>query len=285
MKTEKLLENQRKRQYQIMFDSIYNDENPFEWNGNIDSIIYRKFYMAGEDENGILWEELHRSEMEFNAQGEASQIVEYHKDELLSKSLKEYDNEGKLITEKYYDAQGINKYEKKFKYNQWGDLIEKVILHAQVPSHRYLYTYDRQGRLIQRYEHNICWKSKNWTTYLYNEDGNIAMRAKISPNGLLGETEKYFYDKNGNNDSTISTYFSESFESFTCYEYDAEGKIIKSITNDHSLESESSDKCDNKISPVWYQEFEYDTKGNVINSIEREGSEIVYRHEWTIKYK
>lgn len=40
MKTEKLLENQRKRQYQIMFDSIYNDENPFEWNGNIDSIIY-----------------------------------------------------------------------------------------------------------------------------------------------------------------------------------------------------------------------------------------------------
>lgn len=55
MKTEKLLENQRKRQYQIMFgDSMYNDENPFEWNGNIDSIIYQKFYVARKDENGIL---------------------------------------------------------------------------------------------------------------------------------------------------------------------------------------------------------------------------------------
>lgn len=285
MKTEKLLENQRKRQYQIMFEYIYDDENPFEWNGNIDSIIYRKFYVAGEDENGILWEELCRREMEFNAQGEASQIVKYHEDELFSKCLKEYDNEGKLITEKSYDAQGINKYEIKFKYNQWGDLIEKVILHAQVPSFRLLYTYDRQGRLIQRYEHNISGKYKHWTTYLYNEDGNIAMRAKFSPNGLLNETKKYFYDKNGNNDSTISTNFSESFESFTCYEYDAEGNIIKSISKSHSLESESSDKCDNEISLAWYQEFEYDTKGNVINSIEREGSEIVYRHEWTIKYK
>lgn len=62
-------------------------------------------------------------------------------------------------------------------------------------------------------------------------------------------------------------------------------KIIKSISKSHRLESESSDKCDNEISPAWYQEFEYDTKGNVINSIEREGSEIAYRHEWTIKYK
>lgn len=78
----------------------------------------RKFYVAGKDENGILREELCRSEMEFNAQSEASQIVEYRKDELFSKCLKEYDNEGKLITEKSYDAQGINKYEIKFKYNQ-----------------------------------------------------------------------------------------------------------------------------------------------------------------------
>ena len=36
---------------------------------------------------------------------------------------------------------------------------------------------------------------------------------------------------------------------------------------------------------IWDEEFAYDEKGNVISLIEREGCEIVYRHEWIIKYK
>lgn len=283
MRSKTLLENQRKRQHQIMFGySIYNDENPFGWDGNIDSIVYRKFYASEKDENGILWEELCCSEMEFNTQGNVSQITEYRKDELFSRCLREYDDEGNLIIEKSYNAQGENGTEIKYKYNRWGDLIEKVILHAQEPSIKYLYTYDRQGKLIQTLEHNISGKYKYWTTYLYNEDGNIVMRAEMFPNGLLGEIDTYSYDKNGNNESKI---LRESFESFICYEYDNEGKVIKSIEKSHSLESESTDKCDNEISQAWYEEFEYDAKGNVISSIEREGSEIFYRHEWIIKYR
>lgn len=70
MKSEKLLENQRKRQQQIMFGyRMYNDENPFGWNGEIDSTVYRKFYAEGKESNGILWEELCCSEMEFNKYG------------------------------------------------------------------------------------------------------------------------------------------------------------------------------------------------------------------------
>lgn len=279
MESEKLLKNQCKRQQQIMFGyHMYNDENPFGWNGEIDSIVYRKFYAEGKESNGILWEELCCSEMEFNAQGKVPKIVEYRKKELFYKHLKEYDDEGRLIIERSYNAQGENTTNTRFKYDKWGDLIEEVILHAQVPTTRYLYTYDRQGRLIQIYELN---KFDHWVTYLYNEYDNIAMRVDIFPNGSLGEIETYSYDKKGNNESTI---FRESFESFTCYEYNAEGKIIKTTSKSHGLESDA-DGSNNDISQAWYKEFEYDNNGNVIAATEREGSDIVYRHEWIIKYR
>ena len=275
MKNEKLLENQRKRQQQIMFGyHMYNDENPFGWNGEIDSIVYRKFYAEGKDGNGILWEELCRNEMLFNAQGKVSQIVKFCKDELFSKCLKEYDDEGRLVIEKSYDAQGGNTTNTRFKYDKWGDLIEKVILHAQAPTTRYLYTYDRQGRLIQIYEMT---KYDHWITYLYNEDDNIAMRADIYPEGSFGMTETYSYDKNGNIEYSL---FKESFESFTYYEYNSDGKLTKAVTKEYDLGGSH-----NEMPQIWDEEFAYDEKGNVISLIEREGCEIVYRHEWAIKYK
>ena len=279
MKSEKLLENQRKRQQQIMFEyHMYNDENPFGWNGEIDCIVYKKFYAEGKESNGILWEELGCSEMEFNAQGKVSQIVEYRKKELFYKHLKEYDDEGRLIIERSYDAQGENTTNTRFKYDKCGDLKEEVILHAQAPTTRYLYTYDRQGRLIQIYELN---KYDHWVTYLYNEDDNIAMRADIYPDGSFGIIETYSYDKNGNIEHSL---FKESFESFTYYEYDLDGKVTKKVTESHGIETDSEESS-NESTQIWYEEFEYDEKGNVISLIEREGCEIVYRHEWIIKYK
>lgn len=273
MKTEKLLENQRQRQ--IMFGyHIYNDKNQFEWRGEIDSIVYRRFYAERRDGNGILWEELCRNEMLFNAQGKISQIVEFRKDEVFSKCLKEYDDKGRLIIEKSYDGQGGNTTTTRFKYDKCGDLIEEVILHAQAPTTRYLYTYNRQGRLIQIYELNKC---DHWVTYLYNEDNNIAMRANIYPDGSFGIIETYSYDKNGNIEHSL---FKESFESFTYYEYDSDGKLTKTVTKEYELEGSH-----NEMPQIWYEEFEYDENGNVIAVIEREGGDIVHRHEWLIKYK
>lgn len=279
MKSEKLFENQRKHQQQIMFGyHMHKEENPFEWNGEIDGIVYRKFYAAGKEGIGILWEELCCSEMEFNTQGKVSKIVKYYNNELSSKYLKEYDDEGRLIIEKYYDAQGGNTTNTRFKYDKWGDLIEEVILHTQAPTTRYLYTYDRQGRLIQIYE---ITKYNHWVTYLYNEDDNIIMRADIFPNGSFGIIETYSYDKNGNIEHSL---FKESFESFTYYEYDLDGRVTKKVTESHGIETDSEESS-NESTQIWYEEFEYDEKGNVISLIEHEGCEMVYRHEWTIKYK
>ena len=279
MKTEKLLENQRRRQRQIMFDySIYNEENQFDWNGEIDRITYRRLYAEDKNDNGIVWEERVRTEIEFNTEGKVFQVVAYRKDELSSKCLKEYDNEGRLIADKSIDAQEGNQTDIRFKYDQWGNLIEKVILYANVPTSKYLYTYDHQGRLIQTQKHG---KYKYWTTYLYNEDGNIAMRADIYPDGSFGIIKTYSYDKNGNIEHSL---FKESFESFTYYEYDLDGKVTKKVTESHGIETDSEESS-NESTQIWYEEFEHDEKGNIISLIEREGSEIVHRHEWIIKYK
>jgi hypothetical protein len=59
------------------------------------------------------------------------------------------------------------------------------------------------------------------------------MRANIYPDGSLGIIETYSYDKNGNIEHSL---FKESFESFTYYEYDSDGKLTKTVTKEYELE-------------------------------------------------
>ena len=60
----------------------------------------------------------------------------------------------------------------------------------------------------------------------------------------------------------------------------SDGKLTKAVTKEYDLGGSH-----NEMPQIWDEEFAYDEKGNVISLIEREGCEIVYRHEWAIKYK
>ena len=110
------------------------------------------------------------------------------------------------------------------KYDKAGRLIEKIIKNKKSLLFKYLYTYDEHGRLIQKFSHCLVGGGKFWTTYLYNEEGNIAMQAEILLDGLIGKMQMYSYDKRGNIEHSL---LKESFESFTYYEYDSDGKITK----------------------------------------------------------
>lgn len=64
MISEKLLENQRKHQRRILFDE-WDDNAPFQWNGNIESVIYTLFEAIDHKDNEPDWEESIRSELIF----------------------------------------------------------------------------------------------------------------------------------------------------------------------------------------------------------------------------
>ena len=277
-KNNKLVENQRKRQNQIMFDVEYDDHSPFGWYGEIESIIYSKYCV---NENS--WEEMFRGDIIFNEYGEIYKIETYREDD--SKKtvcLKEYDSNGRLIVCKKLDDSGETYVEYRYKYNSIGNLIERVMMNSKNQiMYKSLYVYDQIGRLIQQLKHNIIGGYQYWIAYLYNEDGNVGIKTEIFNNGVLGEIETFSYSKNGNIEHSL---FKESFDSFTYYEYDSDGNIIKKVTESHNIESDSDDSKE-EMPQIWYEEFEYDKNGNVIAAIEREGSDIVYRHEWIIKYK
>lgn len=281
MKTEKLFENQRKHQRQIMFDSDYEYDNPFGWNGNINSIVYRRYCADRYYCDGIHWEEIDRSEIKFNEFGEIQNLTRHHLGKLINKTRNKYDKAGRLIVQESIDEPGRLFVAYNYKYDSSDKLIEKIIKNKKSLLFKYLYTYDEHGRLIQKFSHCLVGGGKFWTTYLYNEEGNIAMQAEILLDGSIGKMQMYSYDKRGNIEHSL---LKESFESFTYYEYDSDGKINKKVAESHGIETDSEESS-NESTKIWYEEFEYDNNGNVITAAEREGSDIVYRHEWIIKYR
>ena len=81
MKSDKLLENQRKHQHRIMFEHILYDEFcPFGWTEDIESIRFTK--ESSIEDNGIIYKNKQCAEIEFNTKGKMSKISEYHNDEL-----------------------------------------------------------------------------------------------------------------------------------------------------------------------------------------------------------
>lgn len=296
MKSDKLLENQRKHQHRIMFEHILYDEFcPFGWTEDIESIRFTK--ESSIEDNGIIYKNKQCAEIEFNTKGKMSKISEYHNDELFKEINYDYDNDGKLINSREFYVQSDHRFESIFRYNECGDMIEISYINLSENStpcnHKNIFTYNRDGNLVQKhrlyYELNSQDRSESWDTYIYNEDGNIVFHLDVLRGGFCCLGKRYLYDNNGN---IITIYNNDEFESITSYEYDAEGRVImeSKFMDFSNIESDSEtdlDEYDNdECGETEYKnEFEYDERGNVVSCVESVDNKVVGRSEWKIKYR
>lgn len=275
MKTvEKRLENQNKHQRRIIFNKC-DDDTPFQWNGNIKSVVYRKYELAGYDGIKAIWKESVRSELRFNENCNIVECVRYREGKQCSKRLQEHSNSGELIVSRVFDETGSQVSESKYRYLANGNLIE---LSVDTPDrqNKYVYIYDTQGRLVQKvsYKDEVLYKG---TSYLYDEIGRIATYAELYPDGGIGLIMSYTYFKNGNLKSSLYNYYDE--RTFTHYKYDSEGRTIKTEALMYSVGTQHN------TSTKLVEEWEYDEKGNVIGLTVSNGEQILYYCEWNIKYR
>lgn len=276
MKTvEKRLENQNKHQHRIIFNEC-DDDTPFQWHGDIESVVYRKYELAGYDGIKAVWKESIRSELRFNESCKIVECVRYREGKQRSIRVQEYNNSGELIVSHVFDESGSPVSESKYKYSSNGNLIE---LSFDTPDrkNRYEYIYDTNGRLVQR----ISYKDGNLNktiSYLYDENGRIVTSVELYPDGDIELIMSYSYFKNGNIKSSMYRFYDE--RSLTHFKYDSKGKIIRTDEFMYSIGIQ-----DNNPSSTFVEEWEYDDNGNVICLTERNEEQIISYSEWNIKYR
>lgn len=278
MNSEKLLENQRKHQRRIIFEEC-DDYAPFQWNGDIESVIYTLFEVAGYEDKEPIWEESIRSELTFNHDNQVVECVRYNDGKQCSRCLNGYNQAGLLVFSNVFDKSSRLIHEIKYEYNDDNNVI--ICTSDSYDHHnKFVYIYDSFGNLVQQltYDNGILYKG---ITYLYNEYGNIISSAELFPNGHLGVIMSYLYDKVGNIRTEMFDYEEKNY---TRFKYDSEGKIIETI-RDGFKPKLFSIVSHHKTSAVWIEEFKYDDQGNVISMIAKNGDRLISRSEWVIKYR
>lgn len=276
MKTaEKRLENQNKHQRRIIFNEC-DDDTPFQWHGDIESIVYRKYELAGYDGIKAIWKESIRSELRFNKNCKIVECVRYREGKQRSRRLQEYNNSGELIFTQVFDESGSSVLESKYKYSSNGTLIE---LSVDTPDrkNRYEYIYDTNGRLVQIISYKDG-KLNKATSYLYDENGRIVTSVELYPDGDIELIMSYSYFKNGNIKSSMYRNYDE--RSLTRFKYDSKGKIIRTSEFMYSVGIQ-----DNNPSSIFVEEWEYDDKGNVIGLLESTDDQVISYSKWDIKYR
>lgn len=275
MKTlEKRLENQNKHQHRIIFD-LCDDDTPFQWSGDIESVVYRKYELAGYDGIKAIWKESIRSELRFDENNNVVECVRYRDGKQCSKRHSVYSDSGKLSVSQIFDESGSMISESRYKYTSSGNLIELVV-DSPDRQNKFVYIYDIHGRLVQKISYKDGNSSKG-TSYLYDVNGSITAFAELYPNGEIGLTMSYSYYKNGNLKSSMYNYYDE--RTLTHYKHDCEGKIIKT---EELLDSVGTQ---HNTPTKLVEEWEYDDKDNVTNLTVSNGEQILYYCEWDIMYR
>lgn len=146
-----------------------------------------------------------RNEYQYNETGYRTQIIDWKKDTIYSRSTYAYDFENAQVEEVVYETKPSMNFKSVHTY--FNGLI-KTSIH---------YTF--KGGIDARYE------------FEYDENGNIAQEKVFEGNGELISYATYTYDKNGNR--ITESFFDakgvpESSRKYT-YEYDKKGNWIKRI--------------------------------------------------------
>ena len=278
MDSEKLLDNQRKHQRRIIFDE-WDDNAPFQWNGDIESVIYTLFENVSYENKEPIWKESIRSELTFNHDNKVVECVRYNDGKQCSRCFNEYNPIGLLVRSKLYDQSNRLIQECSSKYNSENNIME-LTSESHDHHNKFVFIYDTQGKLVQKLSYSNG-KAGKAITYLYNELGYVSSSIELYADGSQGVTMAYTYDNDGN---VRTSMIRERNGHYTRYKYDSGGKIIETI-QDGFKPKLFSIVSHHKTSAVWIEEFKYDDQGNVISMIAKNGDRLISRSEWVIKYR
>ncbi len=113
---------------------------------------------------------------------------------LFSKTV--YNEDGKVISEKQYDAQGELVQDYIYNYNEQGFLIEEKLQESDgfIAVHK-TFEVDDKGIVLKEFRHYMD-ESFDTIIYNYDEDGKLVKKETFDPDNELETVEKFSYEGN-----------------------------------------------------------------------------------------
>lgn len=147
----------------------------------------------------------------------------------------EYDAEGILVKENYYNENGTPgvfnnlAYYTDYEYNSSSQLISEkkydtMNSSSSDPAKTVIYTYDSTGDLIT--ENKTEWGMDYETTYQYNALRQLIVKT-TGGSGMMNYTYEYEYDAEGKKVTERKIESGDMLRYTATFEYDAEGRLIK----------------------------------------------------------
>lgn len=181
---------------------------------------------------------------------------------LIKRTINHYNQQGKVIQQDFFDAEGGYHFSKYQNFDLSGRLLSKI----EQEGNEHFYSYDRAGN--KTYEEEIrSYNTHRKISNTYDVANRLIATTETDGNGRT-LTSIFRYDMMGNQIASIDQFGNE-----TNYEYDEFNRLIK-VTH-----PEVYDQNDSLIRPV--VENRYDLFGNVILTIDPKG----YRTETTYNIK
>lgn len=193
--------------------------------------------------------------------------------ELFSHREYEYDENGNMVVQIEFEADGSEKYRILHTYGEDGLLLKTVKtdsgrrLRSQ---NSYAYEYDADGRTTREITYKENGDVKSTREYTYDARGNLVLSS--FSDGTLSWQTQYEYDEHGNQTkysrdgkTTFYTYDESGNRIEEAY-YDEDGGLnsrsVYEYTSDGLLQKETSYDADGALN--WQYENKYDGHGNLI---------------------
>jgi len=192
-----------------------------------------------------------------------------------------YNEDGKVISEKQYDAKGELIQDYIYSYNEHSYLIEEKLQEADgfIAVHK-SFDFDEKGKIAKEFRHYMD-ESFDTIVYHYDEDGKLIKKETFDPDNDLETVEEFSYDgdrisrhqvadADGDILSEKKTTYDEEGNPLETEEYDGSvGESVKTVTEYHPsgnkkevLSYNSSGQLFEKVT------LKEDAKGRIIQVVE-----------------
>ena len=238
-------------------------------------------------------EEIEEAEPEYCLAKETS----YRKDSL--ERVIEYDIEGNVVSDIFYNEDGSINARSESKYDSEGNEISYVSYNGDGSiSYKYEREYDNAGNEVRFVSYKEDESVSNRREYEYDSVGNCIGNIFYNENGEIINSWKTEYDDVGNEVKNITYNGDGSINAWVEYTYDSAGNQISyvSYNGDGSLREKDEyeyDSAGNRISEIYYNEdgsieykveSEYDSDGKKIRGVEydsimNENWEYIYEYD------
>lgn len=173
----------------------------------------------------------------------------------------EYDENGNILKDTFYDLEGNMDYAYVYTYGEDGNLLEVTVYdkNDNPTKSKEEYSYDANGiqRNYRKLSNGIVEKEE-----AYDENGNLQNRIFYN-DGKIENCQEYSYDSNGNKISEKDYWYTQNGEKYMSslfeYTYDENSLLAKEEVYDLVVD-DSGEYMELK----YYTEYAYDIQGNIV---------------------